>query len=159
MLWRPLWIMCDEEKRFNDADARLHYEIYALTQRLRLTTIRAEHEQAVSWKKFCRKFHRWCFDVKTCSYSHTFCDNSGVTCLSRVTRRVTQGCYGNHATALDATTFSITTLNSTTLSKMDLILTVGMTILEISFECHYAECRYTECRYTECRFWCRSACF
>ena len=28
--------------------ARLHYEIYALTQRLRLTTIRAEHEQAVS---------------------------------------------------------------------------------------------------------------
>ena len=28
--------------------ARLHYEIYALTQRLRLTTIRAEHEQAVN---------------------------------------------------------------------------------------------------------------
>jgi hypothetical protein len=41
--------------------ARLHYEIYALTQRLRLTTIRAEHEQAVSCsflkqKKFTHDF-------------------------------------------------------------------------------------------------------
>ena len=30
------------------AAAKLHYEIYALTQRLRLTTIRVEYEEAVS---------------------------------------------------------------------------------------------------------------
>jgi hypothetical protein len=36
-----------------------------------------------------------------------------------------------------ATTFSITTL-----SKIDLIVTLGITILGICIECHHAECRF-----------------
>ena len=37
------------QANYKIAAAKLHYEIYALTQRLRLTTIRVEYEEAVSF--------------------------------------------------------------------------------------------------------------
>ena len=36
-----------QKANYKIAAAKLHYEIYALTQRLRLTTIRVEYEEAV----------------------------------------------------------------------------------------------------------------
>lgn len=39
---------CVFQANYKIAAARLHYEIYSLTQRLRLTTIRVEYEESVS---------------------------------------------------------------------------------------------------------------
>jgi len=40
--------LVDFQANYKIMAARLHYDIYALTQRLRLASIRAEHEQTVS---------------------------------------------------------------------------------------------------------------
>ena len=49
------------QANYKIAAAKLHYEIYALTQRLRLTTIRVEYEEAVRLYKYIGITLEWKF--------------------------------------------------------------------------------------------------